>query len=924
MQGIVQRPKTGTTLVGGAVLPSYKWQRFWCPREGAFSLADGGFLYDPKSEHGRILNPNVVRFEDVLPAPCLILLGEPGMGKSYELAAAKALAAEHARQSGDEVLAFDLKAYQTDQRLCWQIFDSQEFRRWREGSGCLHLFLDSLDECLLRIETVAALLEDELGRCPIDRLRLRIACRTADWPHTLEQAIRKLWPSAAVEVLELVPLRRQDVEAAASVEGIDAASFVRAIVERSAMPLAIKPVTLKMLINFFRRNAALPVRQADLYEQGCLLLCDEPNPARREAGLRTRFAPTLLLAVASRIAAVTVFGNRYAVWTDSDQGQMPLEDVAIRDLCGGTEMVDGQPVSIQEEVIREAVATGLFSSRGPHRMGWAHQTYAEFLAARYLVQTQMAKGQIASLLVHPQDPQQRIVPQLHEAAAWVASLDADSFDEIMTRDPVVLLRSDVAAAAPEDRQRLIASLLPLFEQEKLRDSESRGQYGRLGHPGLPGQLRPYIRNRTAGWLARRVAIDIAEACNCQEVVPDLLTVLLDQTEELSVRVNAAYAVVWIGDSQAKAQLRPLALGQAGEDPNDDLKGCGLRAAWPDHMTAEEFFMALTPPKRENYGGAYSLFLFELRKSLLLQPSAADLRFALNWVARGETGGFYSEEIREEIMLASWKLLLEHPDLATPFAQAAMTCLRDYRPIAKGTEKRPFSMEVQEDHVRRRALLTAGMQLIGNENDLRCILSSGTPLVMSEDLPWLASQLALAVPEKRPLWAQLMEWVCGWQQPGQLDIVLDTCARFPDIAGLFPWLKPVEVDSPEGRKTKATYLKYKRLEERSAARRNRPLLDPPPIERVKALLVQFESGDRDAWWHLNMEMMREPDSRYYGHDLDWDLTGFPVWKQADGPLRQRLIIAAKQYVLDPPQLDTSWIGTIEFRKSNVRKTPIYAA
>jgi hypothetical protein len=48
--------------------------------------------------------------------------------------------------------------------------------------------------------------------------------------------------------------------------------------------------------------------------------------------------------------------------------------------------------------------------------------------------------------------------------------------------------------------------------------------------------------------------------------------------------------------------------QAGSDPDDELKGCGLLATWPDHITAEELFAVLTPRKRDDYSGSYSSFL----------------------------------------------------------------------------------------------------------------------------------------------------------------------------------------------------------------------------------------------------------------------------------------------------------------------------
>ena len=74
------------------------------------------------------------------------------------------------------------------------LFESEDFERWRQGDYQLHLFLDSLDECLMRMDNVAALLADELPKQPVTRFRLRIACRTALWPGILETALKELFP----------------------------------------------------------------------------------------------------------------------------------------------------------------------------------------------------------------------------------------------------------------------------------------------------------------------------------------------------------------------------------------------------------------------------------------------------------------------------------------------------------------------------------------------------------------------------------------------------------------------------------------------------------------------------------------------------------------------------------------------------------
>ena len=59
---------------------TYGWKRFWCPRSGQISLADGGYLYNPEAEWGEAHNPDLVIFEAIAHLPCLALLGELGIG----------------------------------------------------------------------------------------------------------------------------------------------------------------------------------------------------------------------------------------------------------------------------------------------------------------------------------------------------------------------------------------------------------------------------------------------------------------------------------------------------------------------------------------------------------------------------------------------------------------------------------------------------------------------------------------------------------------------------------------------------------------------------------------------------------------------------------------------------------------------------
>jgi len=167
---------------------SFELKRFWCPRGESFDLSDRGFLSDPEVEWSKYLNPKLVTFEKIAELPCAVLLGEPGIGKSWTLQ--QESAEVHRSLTADaRVISLDLRSVGDECRLMSLLFDSKMFENWRKSNWLLHVFLDSLDECLLRIDNLSALLADEFPKQPVERLRLRIACRTAPWPAILEKAL---------------------------------------------------------------------------------------------------------------------------------------------------------------------------------------------------------------------------------------------------------------------------------------------------------------------------------------------------------------------------------------------------------------------------------------------------------------------------------------------------------------------------------------------------------------------------------------------------------------------------------------------------------------------------------------------------------------------------------------------------------------
>jgi len=95
---------------------TYPWRRFWCARGGAIDLSDSGFMRDPEIYPWGAARAEPLTLERLSNHRALILLGEPGMGKSMTLQE------EHARltqggASGVTSLRVDLRAFSSEDLL---------------------------------------------------------------------------------------------------------------------------------------------------------------------------------------------------------------------------------------------------------------------------------------------------------------------------------------------------------------------------------------------------------------------------------------------------------------------------------------------------------------------------------------------------------------------------------------------------------------------------------------------------------------------------------------------------------------------------------------------------------------------------------------------------------------------------------------
>jgi predicted NACHT family NTPase len=901
----------------------YNWKRFWCPREGKIHWDDGGFLTNPDDELGRHFNPDVIPFASIADKPCLVLLGEPGIGKTHTVKKLWESFKNSIAGKEDQTLLEDLGQYGigSEDNLVRDLFECPTFNSWFKGENRLYLFLDSLDECLLDIRTLGRILFNKFKMYPTDRLYLRVVCRTADWKSSIEKKLKEIWKEEAFAVYELVHLRKNDVIEAAKNKGLAPDAFLDEINVKQVGPLAAKPITLKFLLNTYVRNGRFPDNQEELYFKGCQMLCEETNDDRRDAGHIGKFSPKQKLIVASRIAAVSLFANRVAIRTNVDMGDVPDEDFTIEDICGGKETVDEKTFDIDRSIIEETIATGLFSSRGPNRMGWSHQTFAEYLAAYYLKEHKLKINWMINLITHPGDASGRIVPSLQETAAWLAGMVPEVFKQIIKSDPNVLLSSDVAKLDNKVLSDLVESLLRQYDEKILMDNFSINKefYRKLEHPGLAEQLRVYIKDNTKNLDVRIVAIDIADICRVQSLLDDLIEITLDSRHPDLIRVKAASAISRIADDKSNPKLeklKPLVFGEVTVDPNDELKGCALWILWPNLLTLEELFEVLTPPKANLYG-VYRSFISDTLRN---HNWGNDIRHALKWVmTQGDERNMGRSlcSLINDIFQQAWENL-DSPGVLEDFAKAVLCRLYFNQgkiniddEINLFDTSKPKKSWFDNDEKRRRVLkiivtLLANYEEREAQDKRTWVVISEPRLFFSKDVLWMLECLKeTTYTEEKKIWADFINRVFDRTNFEHVNEIISISQKEPILYEEFaPMLKSVRLDSSEAKKMREEYLKWQEIQNRG----KKAPKGPSPSKEIARLLDNFDAGDLSAWWKINRMMTVEKNSKFYDDDLEPDLTNLPGWKDADDITQNRIIKAAQRYISDySPSID-DWIKT----------------
>lgn len=829
--------------------------------------------------------------EALADVPCLVLLGDPGSGKTTAVSAAcRALGAASVKA---RVRALGAMEHADDLRDA--IRDALTVAR---GGHAYHLYLDGLDELVTSIRRLSEKLVDELHDLDALRnLRLRIVCRGAALPDKLPEMLANVYGRERVAVYTLLPLRRVDVERVVRDRRSEVADeLLPALTRLPLAPLAARPLTLKLLL-----DQAGEVRAAttayEVIDGAVPSLVAEPNLAR--PGGTSKSLPRRR-ELACALALVSLLAGRPRIHVNDGAGPTPIDAITMRDLDG---------FATPEEVSEFVRSAPLFDEGS-----FFHRSIVEHLAAEGLARAVPNESPIAKLFL-PGGVSARVVPQVRGLAAQLAARRR-FFDELLPRDPLTLLDVDPSFVDDTQRARLIDAVLARGEDLGAlgRWSEVGEHLARFSHPAVAAQLQRWFSNTRETDDARAISLSFASHLPPQHratIAASLAAFAVDAAQPLYLRVQATRAVRRLDDAGAIRALLPL-LAQDAASPRatdqdeamqrDDLVGVALEALWPHWIDAATMFAALKPPRREHYFGAHQYFasitLPKLLTTRTFNGAAGDVAVhALRWCTESfEDHIFWPPDELVAAALALTVTLL--PDAVVSPA------LFDYIAASSREHKRPgeqlvralATVPIGKREARRWDLLDLVVPRCETTDEGAAICFEMLHLLSADDAHKLLDRVERTPSsEGARIWAELASRVLNETPTPDVSVVERVYGYIDAPESLarasLSWLwTAVSLDDPHvqrRRKQAQEALQSERLRQEREAQR---------AAWISELVTKAIGGDLDAFWQL----IPWSHSRISPDGLTERLAPGPIidsddWKGRSKFEHRALLVAASEYI-----------------------------
>jgi hypothetical protein len=533
---------------------------------------------------------------------CVVVLGEPGSGKSSEFM----YRCRTLQEKGEATFFSRWQDWYDGSDLFSTLEDKDAFFTAFQQHHTVWWFLDALDEGRLKTERAFGVLVQALqtlkGRGLLDQLRLRVSCRSRDWRPSEAQVLARLFPrkqdggqpTDQVIAVQLLPLDAKAIRVLAREKlenDIAAERFLAAVERRHVYPLAGHPLLLGMMLALFRQgDEQLGRDRVELYEEAVRALATEQNEYRGEAAVSNTF-PDRRIEIARELAVCAVFAGQEALF-------IPDNDPAIPNA------LDASLASVDRRQLRETLGTSLFVRLPRGGFAFAHRSLAEYLAGRRLADAMNEGLTLARVLPLFAVDKGTLPGPMRETAGWLASLQQDFRRWLIPQDLFSAAQADTTRFTSEERTHLITALAERFEGRSWqREFERSGDLAReVSSSLLTDLLQPNHTN-----AVRDFVIDLVDTGERSDLYPLIGSLALDARASAHLRANAANVVARNAPREYSADLVALLDLPETEDPDDEIAGHVLYHLYPAHLSTDVALRGLRLPRNPRLSGFFRYF-----------------------------------------------------------------------------------------------------------------------------------------------------------------------------------------------------------------------------------------------------------------------------------------------------------------------------
>ena len=586
-------------------------------------------------------------WDDLLSHRLVVILGEPGSGKSAELKA------QHLRIGK---ISFFLRLEQLVNEDIGSILDSLEkdqFEKWKSSNAEATFFLDAVDESKLQREDdfLKALerVKKAIG-ASLYRSRFVISSRISEWrPQTDKNSVienlglnfgsektifsqsennqsvensdnQSKQPPSEIKIVTIIALQKSQVEYYAKALGVvQTDNFLLAIEKSNAWAFAGRPLDIEHLIDYWKDKNHL-ANLTDLTEyMVSKLLAELPNKQKQDplTPENARLGSENLAAAVVLCRSLRIRVSDYGV--NEDEYSIMPSDVL--------------PESWPPANILALTNRAIFDGATYGCLTFHHRYHIEYLAACWIermMENNCPLESLRDLLFATVDNQLVLRPNLAPVAAWLINEDNVPWRNrlrhmvLETSPEIHLLHGDPAALPLDYRSQVLSTLVKRYDgRDLVRLNWDRAALARFANNGLGDDINAYLIDTSISEDLRADFLMVVREGKLIACVPTVLKLFADYDVSENLKTYAVTVVRDIGDIQHRQQLASLCAVQT--NLSNRLIGLLCEALFPQAIDVEgllALFARSKEMKREVLDMPY--VLKPLLKQELNSNTAAEL------------------------------------------------------------------------------------------------------------------------------------------------------------------------------------------------------------------------------------------------------------------------------------------------------------